>query len=217
MSIRSTLAAAAAVLVLAAPLAAQQEQMKQMQPKDKKESKEHMQAMHEEMKPDMAAMMQAWQAAATPGAPQQELAAMAGTWKMHVTSWMEPGAPPQVSEATSTRLMILGGRYLEEKVTGTMMDQPFEGRGLTGYDNVKGKYWSTWIDNMSTGVMNSVGEKEPSGKLVLHGTYTDAVTKEPMKTKTVMWNEGPNKQVMEMWEHRGGDMVKTMEIVAERQ
>ena len=32
-----------------------------------------------------------------------------------------------------------------------MMGMPFEGIGRTGYDNVTGKYWSTWIDNMSTG------------------------------------------------------------------
>lgn len=216
MSIRSTLAAVAAVLVLATPLAAQ-EQMKEKPSKDKMQSKEHMAAAHDEMNPDMAAMMQAWQAAATPGAPQQELAEMAGTWKMHVKMWMEPGAEPEVSEATATRQMILGGRYLEEKVSGTTMGQPFEGRGLTGFDNVKGKYWSTWVDNMGTGVMTSVGEKEPSGRLVFHGTYNDPMSKQPVKNKTVMWKEGPNKEVMEMWEHRGEKMVKTMEIVSERQ
>ena len=169
------------------------------------------------MSPEMAAMMAAYEAAGTPGAPHQELAKGVGNWKLTVTWWMEPGAEPMVSEATSTRAALFGGRYLEEKVQGLMMGAPFEGYGLTGYDNVRGKYWSIWIDSMSTGVMASEGEADASGAVVLHGTYPDAMTKGMTKVKTVLSREGDGKEKMEMWEDKGGEMVKTMEITSVRQ
>ena len=31
----------------------------------------------------------------------------------------------------------------------------FTGVGRTGYDNVTGRYWSTWTDTMSTGVVGT--------------------------------------------------------------
>ena len=44
-----------------------------------------------------------------------------------------------------------------------MMGTPFTGHGMTGYDNVTGKYWSTWTDSMSTGIMVSEGSCDAEG------------------------------------------------------
>ena len=49
--------------------------------------------------------------------------------------------------------MILGGRYLEQRYEGTMMGQPFSGIGVTGFDNYKKKFVSTWVDSMGTAIM----------------------------------------------------------------
>lgn len=174
------------------------------------------QEMPGEMSPEMAAMMEAWGKAMTPGEPHAMLADHAGSWKMTVKMWMEPGGEPQVSEATASREMIMGGRYLKESVQGSAMGQPFEGFGLTGYDNVTGKYWSSWVDNMSTGVMMSEGEMK-DGKVVYHGTYNDAMTGEPTKTKTVWWKQGDDEEHIEMFSEQGGEWVQTMEIVSVRQ
>jgi len=57
----------------------------------------------------------------------------------------EPGTEPEVSTGTASRRMILGGRYLEETVHAMMMGEHFEGLGLTGYDNVTGSWWGTWV------------------------------------------------------------------------
>src|SRR5579859_6512689 len=96
---------------------------------------------------DMKTMM----AAAAPGEPQKMLAKSAGTWTATVTMWMQPGTPPQVSTAQATNEMILGGRYLRSTNTGKFMGMPFEGLGLTGYDNVRKLYVNSWVDNMGTG------------------------------------------------------------------
>ena len=61
--------------------------------------------------------------------------------------------------------MALGGRFLEERVQSSFMGQPFSGIGYTGYDNVKKKYVSTWMDNMGTMIMVMEGTPDPAGKV----------------------------------------------------
>ncbi len=53
--------------------------------------------------------------------------------------------------------MILGGRYLQHETKGKAMGMPFEGLGLTGYDNIQRKYVTIWLDNMGTGIMHGTG------------------------------------------------------------
>ena len=96
-----------------------------------------------EMTPEQKAEMEAYMKAGTPGAPHQMLASTAGTYDLKIKSWHEPGAPAMEETGTATRKMMLGGRVLVEDVTSTMMGMPFTGHGMTGYDNVTGKYWST--------------------------------------------------------------------------
>ena len=111
-----------------------------------------------QMSPEEQAAMAAMEKAMTPGPQHQWLASMAGSWEVTTTFWMQPGGPPQSSTGIAERSMILGGRVMMEKVTSTMMGMPFEGMGLTGFDNVAGHYLGTWQDNMGTGVMVSTGK-----------------------------------------------------------
>ena len=169
-----------------------------------------------EMSAEEAAMMQAWQAAMTPGPQHEQLAKAAGDFSFVAKMWMDPAAPPAVSEGTSHREMAMDGRYLIEHVEGTMMERPFHGMGITGYDNVKGKYWNSWMDDMGTGVMNSEGSADGAGKMVMIGTYADPMGGGTKTAKTVLWWEGNDTQVMEMYDQRGDDWVKVMEITSKR-
>lgn len=172
-----------------------------------------------EMSPEMQATMEAWMKAGTPGEKHEELAAMVGTWKSTVKSFMGPGEP-MVSEATMTREMILDGRVLGERFEGDFMGQPFVGRGFFGYDNARQMYWSVWMDSMSTGMMTSWGVwDEEKQALVMEGTMTDPTTGEPVTAKSIMRTPEPGREIFEMWEPHGegGEMVKTMEIVSVKQ
>lgn len=115
---------------------------------------------------DMEATRAAWQKSMTPGAGHERLVPMVGMWIARTTMSMDPGAPPQISEAVSDHRFILGGRYLEQSYRGTAMGMPFEGRGYTGYDNVKGRYVGTWMDTFGTGFMSSVGVGRPTSKKI---------------------------------------------------
>lgn len=169
---------------------------------------------------DEAAMMAAYEKAMTPGEHHARLAQLEGTWAMTVSQWMQPGAEPTVTTATSTSRMIMGGRYLQDTVEGTAMGMPFSGTGWTGYDNVDQQYEATWIDNFGTGIYTYHGQwDDEAGGIVLHGSYTDPVTGEKVQLKTVTRMEGPDKMVYTSYERRKGEEEgrKTMEIVSIRQ
>jgi hypothetical protein len=171
------------------------------------------------MTPEQKAQMEAWTKAMTPGKPHQELATRAGVWEGKVSMWEAPGAQPQISQARSERTMGLGGRVLVDHWQGTMMGMPFEGMGMTGYDNSNGKWWSTWSDNFSTGVMTGVGtcDADHTRGCTFVSSFTDPMTgKEKKVRSTVAW-PNPDEEQMVMFDTTAdGKEFKNMEIVVRR-
>ena len=110
-----------------------------------------------QMTPEQKAEMEAFIKAGTPGTQHQWLASRAGNYDLKIKSWHEAGAPANEETGTATRKPMLDGRVVIEDVSSTMMGTPFTGHGMMGFDNVSGKYWSTWTDSMSTGLMVSEG------------------------------------------------------------
>lgn len=165
------------------------------------------------MSAETQAMMEAWQKAATPGAQHKQLAdQFVGTWDTKMTAWMDPSAPPVTSTGKSVNTAVLGGRQVRMDFNGQFMGQPFEGVGYSGYDNVRGKYTGTWIDNMSTGLMMSSGDYDAATR-----TYTFRADMPDMMKPgaTIPIREtlriiDADHHVMEMYEPRDGKEVKTM-------
>ena len=88
----------------------------------------------------MEEMIKKAEAAGTPGAAHKALEPLVGNWTAEVKSWMTPGAPPTVSQATAKSTWVMNGRFVQQEFTGDFMGKPFRGVGLTGYDNTKKKY-----------------------------------------------------------------------------
>ena len=190
----SWLLTAAAVLVAAPALAQEGQQQPQMTPEQQAE-------------------MQAYMQAGAPGAPHQALAAQAGSYDLKIKSWHEPGGPPSEESGTATRKMALDGRVLVEDVTSSMMGTPFTGHGMQGYDNVTGKYWSTWNDSMSTGVMLSEGTCDAQNVCAFTGSWNDPITKGPINARMTSRWTSPTTQVFEMYvPGKDGKEMKMMEI-----
>ena len=163
---------------------------------------------------DSAAMMKAWQSFMTPGDMQKMLAKSEGVWNEEVTTWMDPGKPPQKSTSTCTNKMVLNGLYQESVHKGTVMGMPFEGHGTVGYDNAKKVFVSSWIDNMGSGIMYTEGTWDNASKsLVMKGKMTDPLTGKDTDVKEVMKFIDDNNQTMEMYvPGPDGKEMKTMEI-----
>jgi hypothetical protein len=176
-------------------------------------AQENKPADHPPMSADQKAMMEAWERASAVGEPHRRLTGMEGTWDAEVSMWMAPGQPPSKSSGTSVNKAILGGRWIEQRFTGSAMGQPFQGVGYTGYDNTKKKYVSTWMDSMSTAMMVSEGTFDAAGKVMTQtSTMLDPMTGKPTQSKGVMRIVDNDHHVYEMWESHGGKENKTMEI-----
>jgi len=126
-----------------------------------------------------AAEMEAWMKAATPGENHKHLDYFVGDWKTSNTMWMD-GSETK-TEGTAHMEWAMDGRYVISKHSGNFMGMPFQGMGIEGYDNVSAKYFSIWIDNMSTQYMASDGTASADGKTF---TYKGS-SKDPMSGKTV--------------------------------
>lgn len=160
------------------------------------------------------AMMEAWMKAATPNDAHKKLDPFIGTWDTKVTSWMQPGAPPETTTGVSTNSWALGGRYVEQRFTGTFMGEPFHGIGYTGYDNTKKAYVGTWMDNASTSVMMTTGKVDPSGKsMSFSGTMDDPMSGKAMQVEEKINILDNDHHTMEMWSPGpDGTMYKNMQI-----
>ena len=166
-----------------------------------------------EMTPEQKAEMDAYMKAGTPGEPHRLLAASAGTYDVKVRSWQDPGAPPMEETGTAVRTVDLDGRVVIERFNSRMMGMPFTGLSLTGFDNVSGKYWATWTDSMSTGLMVSEGTCDEKHNCTFSGSWNDAIKKGPVKSRMTTRRTGPGTEVFEMYAPgRDGKEMKMMEI-----
>ena len=155
----------------------------------------------------------------------QLLAELAGDWTYTLKVWMTPDAPPMESKGTVTRRPDMGGRFFIADVAGKfqmpgpdgkMQDTDFKGRAVDGYDNAKGKFVSTWYDNMSTGIMSLEGTYDAASKSL---TYTGSYMMAPgmtTKIRQVIKITDKDHHSMDYYEDRGGQEVKTMEIAYTR-
>jgi hypothetical protein len=147
-------------------------------------------------------------------AEHRQLAYFVGDWKTKTTVWMDPKAPPQESRGTSHGEATFGGRYIETKFDGDMMGQPFSGRGVMGYDNLDGKFFSTWYDSMSTGFFLAYGSYDKaSNSYTYHGSMDDPMApKTSVPVRAVVHIVDPSHYTFDWYETRGGKESRTMQI-----
>ena len=73
------------------------------------------------------AMMEKMMKLATPSDAHKELAKHAGTWEVHYKLRMSPDMPWMETDGTVEKKSILGGRYLQEDVSFSVMSMPMQG------------------------------------------------------------------------------------------
>ena len=157
--------------------------------------------------------MKKWMDYMTPGKEHQNLSKMNGDWNYTSKFWMDPSASPQTSEGTAFCEMLLGGRYMQMKVSGKMMGMDFNGIGVTGFDNGKKVFVSSWIDNFGTGLMYMEGKfDDASQKIVFTGKMYDPMSGKDMDQKQTLKMVDDKTCEMEMFYIMDGKEYKNMEI-----
>ncbi len=152
-----------------------------------------------------------------PGPMHKLLENTTGIWTGKGSIWTQPRSTP-VSMATETRNeMILGGRYLQGKNSGSFMGMLFEGISLTAYDNAKKVFLSTWIDNMGTGMLFMEGTWDEENKTINYtGKIVDPVSGKDIPVREKMKFVDDNTELMEMYTTVNGEEYKNMEVTYTR-
>jgi hypothetical protein len=148
-----------------------------------------------------------------PGEHHAHMKQLAGDWDCDVEMRMTPEQPWQKSKGKTHSETLLDGRYLGAEFSGDMMGMPFKGMSLMGYDNMKKKYFTAWIDSMSTGIMLFEGKCDGGKVFTFTGEYEDPMTKRKSKIRQVTTVASPDKHTFEWYETPdGGKEFKSMTI-----
>jgi hypothetical protein len=163
---------------------------------------------------DNSAMM----AAGAPGEHHKHLDRQAGSWDFTAKVWGPMGGDPMESTGTIKATWIMGGRFLQQEITTTIMDMPVQGLAIDGYDNLGKQYVGMWVDNMGTGIMHFEGGCDTSGKVrTMFADTPNPMTGEMMKNKGVTTILNDNSYMYESFMVQpDGTEFKQMELVAKR-
>lgn len=168
--------------------------------------------------PMMQKMMENMKAFGTPGPAHEVLTAKVGKWNTKWTMTMVPGGQPMSDTGTSDIQWVMDGRYLKETSKGMFQGQAFTGEGTLGYDNLKKKYVSTWIDNMGTGIGYVEGTYDAASKtFTFAGDVPDMIQNKYSKMRMVDKTTDADHWTAQMFSTGpDGKEFQSMEIVYTR-
>jgi len=166
------------------------------------------------MSAEQQAQMAAFEKSSTPRAEHQQLAYFVGNWKAKTQVWMDPKAPPEESAGTSKGESIYGGRYITSSYNGTFGGQPFTGQSVIGFDNLRGKFFNTWMDSMATGFWLAWGDYDKaSNAWTFTGEMPDMMKPTTiLKVRQVIRIYDQNHYGFDWYEVRDGKETRTMNI-----
>jgi hypothetical protein len=105
--------------------------------------------------------------AAAPGPANQKLAARAGKYVATSKFDMGNGSPAMESTGEATFESVLGGRFLVQRETNSMMGMPMESFKMYGFNADSGRYEGTWTYSGSTAIMSLNGTSNDGGKTIV--------------------------------------------------
>lgn len=150
-------------------------------------------------------LMQAWVDFMTPGPQHERLKQRVGNWTVRIETWSGPEAASMVSQATAEAELMMGGRYLATTIEGSFQDQEFHGKSILGYDKLKEKFVSIWIDNFGTGFVISTGTYDESSQVFEYAMMSpDVESGQYKRTRHVEKMLGDDKWVTEVYDAAGG-------------
>jgi hypothetical protein len=177
----------------------------------------------EKAKSDAQAAMQEgmkrWMEACTPGEQHKRLADLVGQWDTETRMAMGPGGLGNPEKGTAEFKWLIEGRWLMQESNGSMMGRPVKVYALTGYDNYKKKYVSSYVDSLTTTLLTAEGNFDQTGKVMLSfGLMDEPITGEHDKCVKYVWRFlTPDKMVFEIHDLPIGETnTKVVEITYTR-
>jgi hypothetical protein len=145
-----------------------------------------------------------------PGPEHELLKKFVGEWDVTV-SFMG-----KESKGSASYKIDFGGFWLTEEFKGTFEGQKFEGRATTGYDPLRKKYVSTWIDSMSPSIIVMEGGFDKDGKTFTETGEGPGQDGKLTKMKNVYEFKDKDTIVFTMYNIQGGKDQQMFQITYKR-
>jgi len=151
---------------------------------------------------------------ATPGPSHKTLEMKVGKWSAEMKMFKPNGDAFPPSKGTSEIKSMLDGRFVAETYTGDFMGQPFHGEGRFGFDNLKKKYISTWLDDAGTGIYAMEGTFDAGSKtFTFTGDMPDTDAGKYVKSRMVeKWTDNDHFTVQSFSPGTDGKEFMGMEL-----
>lgn len=153
-----------------------------------------------------------------PPTPRELLASTVGDWRLTIRVWSSPESEPSESVGTASGRWILGERFVETTYRGEVMERPFEGLRIEGYEKASEEYVSTWRDNFGSYTLVFRGRcPDPCRVRTLLASFLDPVSSQTLRIKGVTTVTGADSYSYESFVVTpAGAEFKNMELVAQR-
>ena len=92
------------------------------------------------------------------------LAAMTGIWDAEMTFWLRPGGAGVPSKAEAAIRPLFEGRFVEEKIEGTLNGVPFTTLAWTGFNPETHQYEATRISSTNPARIAETGAYDDTAK-----------------------------------------------------
>lgn len=152
------------------------------------------------------------------GLQHQRLAKLVGTWKVTQSFWTRGNPTPQIDTGTATYAMVLGGRHLRQELRIDSSDKAFEALGYIGYDNMAGRYYSSWMDINFTGVIMAYGDYDAASRTYTFlGTLPGPAASEAVPLRGELKVVDANHFLYDFYERHGGIEALAVRLAYTRQ
>lgn len=145
--------------------------------------------------------------------PMASLAKYTGDWKADYVMWMDTSSASMSFQLSAHSEMKMNNLFFTSHYTGTVMDMAYEGVSTIAYDLQKGKFETTWMDNMNSGINYMEGKGSAESKNIeFHGTSCDPTAARATQMRQVLSLIDATHLKIEMFSTMNGKERKTIEI-----
>ena len=160
----------------------------------------------------------AFEKAGIVGLQHRRLAELAGTWKVTQSLWIAGDPTPKIDTGRATYTMVLGGRHLRQDLRIDSPDKAFEALGYIGYDNMIGRYYSSWMDINFTGLIVAYGDYDSaSHTYTFIGTLPGPAASKTVPLRAVLKVLDANHFTYDFYERHGGNEALAVRLEYTRQ
>lgn len=151
---------------------------------------------------------QSWNKYASANENHAALYPLAGNWKVSFYVYDEAGNIIRAPEGLAFNRTILGGRFalLHYKLDA------YQGVGIMGYDNIKQKYTTLYINNFGTGIHYSEGSAKNKNKFLLFGSSIDYSTGKPVQVTYDTTVLSPTKYTFQQYDAKEKQELKIKKV-----